>query len=79
MPLRTMLRGTRNTLLGLAVLGALGFGTSAALAEPLRAQFYTDPEADGFCSTHYGCSTYCDRTFAPGTGGWCNLTTDCCY
>ncbi|HEV3050996.1 MAG TPA: hypothetical protein VGX50_11830 [Longimicrobium sp.] len=73
----TMLRKTRNTLLGLAVLGALGFGTSAALAEPLRVPTCTDPEADTACSTSVGCSSYCYRLYGRGPS-YC-ASNDCCY
>ena len=74
----TMLRRTRNTLLGLAVLASLGFGASAALAEPLRVPTCTDPEADGACAIHPQCDRICDRIYGPGLGGWCG-TNECCY
>jgi hypothetical protein len=77
--MRTMLRRTRASLLSLAVLGALGFGTSAALAEPLRVPECTDPTADGPCGSDRGCKSYCDGLFGPGTAGFCVESTYCCY
>jgi hypothetical protein len=75
----TILRRTRGPLLGLAVLGALGFGASAALAEPLRLPECTDPYASGPCATSSGCSSYCASRFGPGTISYCNTSTYCCY
>lgn len=76
--MRTTLRRTRASLLGLAVLGALGFGASAALAEPLRVPECLDPLANGPCGSDLGCRSYCDR-YVPGTFGSCNESTYCCY
>ena len=76
--MRTMLRRTRHTLLGLAVLGALGFGTSAAMAE-VRVPECTDPTADAPCASDLGCQRNCDRLFGPGTAGYCNEAIYCCY
>ena len=77
--MRTMIRRSRAALLSLAVLGALGFGASSALAGPMRLPECTDPEANGPCGTDSGCRSYCDRLFGPGTGGFCNENTYCCY
>lgn len=76
--MRTTLRRTRASLLGLAVLGALGFGASAAVARPLPVPECQDPWASGPCSSDLGCRSYCDRKF-PGTIGSCNESTYCCY
>ena len=73
------MKTARTTLLSLAVLGALGFGASAAVAGPMRLPECTDPEANGPCGTDSGCRSYCDRLFGPGTGGFCNENSYCCY
>lgn len=76
--MRTTLRRTRASLLGLGVLAALAFGGSAALAEPLRVPECQDPLANGPCSSDTGCQSHCNRKF-PGTFGSCNESTYCCY
>jgi hypothetical protein len=77
--MRTILRRTRHTVLGMAVLGALGFGASAALAEPLRLPECTDPYASGPCATSSGCRSFCESKFGPGIAAYCNTSTYCCY
>jgi hypothetical protein len=77
--MRSILRRTRASLLSLAVLGALGFGASAALAGPVRVPACQDPTADGPCSSDTGCRSYCDRLLGPGTAGFCTESTYCCY
>ncbi len=74
-----MLRRLRISLVALGVAGALGFGASAALAEPLRLPECKDPYASGPCATDTGCQSFCDRKFGPGTSGFCNESTYCCY
>jgi hypothetical protein len=74
-----MLRRTRTSLLGLAVLAALGFGASSALAEARRLPECTDPLADGPCGSDSGCSADCKQWYGPGTIGSCNESTYCCY
>ncbi|HEU4883592.1 MAG TPA: hypothetical protein VFT45_15135 [Longimicrobium sp.] len=71
------IRKARAAVMALAVLGALGFGTSAALAEPLRVPVCTDPEADTACATSVGCNSYCNRKYGPGPS-YC-AANDCCY
>ena len=73
------LRTARTTLLALAVAGALGFGATAAMAEPLRVPDCQDPTADAPCVTDVGCQRHCDRLFGPGTAGYCNESIYCCY
>jgi hypothetical protein len=77
--MRTLLRGTRSALLGLAVMGALGFGASAALAEPLRLPECQDPYANTACSSDLGCQRWCDKNVGTGLVGSCNESTYCCY
>lgn len=76
--MRTMLHRTRTTLTALAVLATLGFGASAALAEPLRVPACQDPYAQGACSSDTGCRSYCQKYY-PGTIASCNESTYCCY
>lgn len=78
--MRTMISRSRAALLSLSVLGVLGFGASAALAEAPRVPECQDPTANTACSSDLGCRAYCDRRFGPGaTVGNCNESTYCCY
>jgi hypothetical protein len=74
----TALRRMRIIFVTLAV-GALGFGASAAMAEPLRVPDCADPMANGPCVTDVGCNRNCERWVGPGTLGACNESTYCCY
>ena len=76
--MRTLLRRTRGPLAAAALLAAMGFGASTALASPARVPECTDPGANGACSSNLGCQRICDRA-APGSIGNCNTSTYCCY
>jgi hypothetical protein len=74
--MRTMLRRTRMSMMGFAVLGALGFGASSALAEVRPEAACGDPFANGSCTTTSACAKYCKGTVGAGTG---QCSSGCCY
>ncbi len=78
--MRTMLRCSRAALLSLSVLGVLGFGASAAVADAPRLPECRDRSADGVCGTDSACRSHCDQVYGPGARyGNCDESTACCY
>jgi hypothetical protein len=73
--MRTVLRRTRPWLLGLAVAGSLGFGTSAALAAPVHP--CTDTTSVGTCHSTSDCRKICNR-LSNGLIPVCDFQTSCC-
>ena len=71
--MRTMLRHTRTPLLGLAVLAALGFGASSALAEARPCPLITI----GSCGNLARCQDACAA--AGGNVADAHCTNGCCY
>ena len=74
--MRTMLRRARAPLTALAMLGALGFGASSALASVRPEAACGDPFANGSCTTTSACAKYCKGTVGAGTG---QCSSGCCY
>lgn len=71
--MRTMLRRTRASLLGLAVAGALGFGASAALAEARPCPL----TAIGTCGNLARCQDACAARGGNPANASC--TNGCCF
>ena len=71
--MRTTLRRTRASLLGVAVMAALGFGASSAMADvsPTAAC----PNPDSWCTITSDCPGYC-KAIGAGTG---QCSRGCCY
>lgn len=64
--MRTLPDHARTSLLGLAVLGALGFGASAAFAGVGRSPIFDSAEeCRDYCTIYLGKSHY---SWDPGTG-----------
>lgn len=76
--MRTMLRRTRGSLLGLAMLGALGFGASSALASPAAP---CPRLAIGKCTNLSQCQNQCAQFGGDVAGARCetNGGSGCCY
>lgn len=74
--MRTMLRRTRMSMMGFAVLAALGFGASSAVAEVRPEAACGDPFANGSCTTTSACAKYCKGSVGAGTG---QCSSGCCY
>lgn len=71
--MRTMLHRTRISLMGLAVLGALGFGASAALAEARPCPL----TAIGTCGNLARCQEACAAR--GGNPAEARCTSGCCF
>ncbi|HEU0013392.1 MAG TPA: hypothetical protein VFQ45_06895 [Longimicrobium sp.] len=71
--MRTVLYRARSSLIGMAVLGALGFGASAALAAPRPCPL----TAIGSCGNLTKCREACAARGGDPAGATC--TNGCCF
>ncbi|HEV3050993.1 MAG TPA: hypothetical protein VGX50_11815 [Longimicrobium sp.] len=67
----------RAALLGLAVAGALGFGTTQAFARPAKDAACTIPSAAGSCNTTRQCRDICAAQGSNPTFSECR--DRCCF